>query len=107
MAVHFGRRKAVSIERSPTARHDWEAFGFDGSEESAWDRAGFDAFEAALAHGDGFTYTTAVHSRRMLHKIAADWRDAGLDCVEGLGWHQAGFTVTEALKLRERDHDVD
>jgi hypothetical protein len=85
---------------------DWEAFGFDVSEASDWGRANFDALEAAMALGDGFTLVSAVHVRPMLHQTAAAWRDAGLGCVQGLHRHQAGFTSKEALRWRARNHNV-
>lgn len=85
---------------------DLEAFGFDVSEASDWERANFDALEAAMALGDGFTLVSAVHVRSMLRQTTAAWRDAGLGCVEGLHWHQAGFISEEALRWRARNHNV-
>jgi hypothetical protein len=85
---------------------DWEAFGFDVPGASDWGRTNFDALEAAVALGDGFTLVSAVHARSMLHQTAAAWRDAGLGCVEGLHWHQAGFTSKEALRSRAGNHNV-
>jgi hypothetical protein len=86
---------------------EWDAFGFSESETIGWKHVGFDAFEAALAHGDGFIPVSAAHSQRMLHKVAAAWRDAGLDSLEGLRWHQAGFRgPSDALRWRANDRDV-
>jgi len=81
-------------------------FGFDAAQASDWALEGFDAFETALALGDGFNLMSAVHEHSMLHRMAADWRDAGLRSVEGLHWHQAGFNVKETLRFRATNHDV-
>jgi len=86
---------------------EWDAFGFSESETIGWKHVGFDAFEAAFAHGDGFIPVTAAHPRRLLHQAAAAWRDAGLNSLEGLRWHQAGFRgPSDALRWRENDRDV-
>jgi hypothetical protein len=104
--MRFGRPRKVLIEVVAIAHQDWETFDVDASEASDWGRAGFDAFEAALALGDGFNLMSAVHERSMLHQTTAAWRAAGLGCVEGLHWHQAGFTVKETLQWRARNHNV-
>jgi hypothetical protein len=86
---------------------EWDAFGISRSETIGWKHVGFDEFEAAFAHGDGFIPASAAHSQRMLHKAAAAWRDAGLDSLEGLRWHQAGFRgPAEALRWWANDRDV-
>jgi len=103
--MRFPRRKGALINVGGLASPDWVTFGF-GPQASDWAQAGFDAFEAALALGDGFNLMSAVHERSMLHRIAADWRDAGLQSVEGLHWHQAGFNVKETLRWRATNHSV-
>jgi hypothetical protein len=85
---------------------EWDAFGFSESETIGWKHVGFDAFQAALAHGDGFTPVSAAHSHRFLLRTAAAWRDVGLDSTEGLRWHQGGFAPKEALHCRSNNHDV-
>ena len=86
---------------------EWGASGFSESETTGWKHVGFDAFEAAFVHGDGFIPSSAAHSQRMLHKAAAAWRDAGMDSLEGLRWHQAGFSgPSDARRWRANDRDV-
>jgi hypothetical protein len=104
--MRSARRKGALLDVGGLALPDWEAFDFDATQASDWGRTGFDAFEAALALGDGFNLTSAVHVRSLLHQTATDWRDAGLGCVEGLRWHQAAFSVKEALRWRARNHSV-
>jgi hypothetical protein len=104
--MRFPRRQGALIDVRGLALPDWETFGFDAAQASDWGRKGFDAFEVALALGDGFNLMSAVHECSLLHQTAADWRDAGLRSVEGLHWHQAGFSVKEALRWRATNHSV-
>lgn len=84
----------------------WEELGIDGAAVGAWDAIGFSPFEAALAHGDGYTPMMAVHSSRRLKRAARPWAQRGLDTLEGLHWHRAGFGVKEAMRWRTRGVDV-
>ena len=84
----------------------WEELGIDNAAIGAWDAIGFSPFEAALAHGDGYTPMMAVHDRRQLQKAARPWVQRGLDTLEGLHWHRAGFGVKEAMRWRTRGVDV-
>jgi hypothetical protein len=90
----------IPVEEPEPGKEDWEAFGIDQGEASGWDALGFDAFDAALAHGDGFTPSFAVHYREQLLKTADSWRRMGLNSTEGLRWHRAGFAVKEATRWR-------
>ena len=57
---------------------------------TGWKAISFGPFEAAMAHGDGFTPSSAVHYRHQLHKIARSWGHVGFSTTEGLRWHRAG-----------------
>lgn len=72
-----------------------------------WGEAGFDPFEAALAHADGFTAAMAVHYRSGLRRVAEGWRAAGLADAEGLRWHMAGFSSGAARHWRDRGKTLD
>ena len=89
------------------ARADWEALGVPLAEVTRWETLDFGPFEAALAHGDGFTPLSAVHYRRQLRKTADGWRRIGLATRSGLGWHRAGFGAKEATRWRSLGVDVD
>lgn len=84
----------------------WEELGIDSGAIGAWEAIGFSPFEAALAHGDGYTPMMAVHYRRQLQKAARPWVQRGLDTLEGLHWHRAGFGVKEARRWRTSGVDV-
>lgn len=79
----------------------WAEFEIPQLEIKGWKTAGLSPFEAALAHGDGFTPLIALHYRRQLRKTAAAWQRVDLDTKEGLFWHRAGFTAKEAVKWRD------
>jgi hypothetical protein len=85
----------------------WEVFGVPPAEVARWKALNFEPFEAALAHGDGFTPTAAVHYSRQLRKTADSWRRTGLNSVEGLHWHRAGFGPKEAIRWRSDRVDVE
>ncbi len=85
----------------------WEVFGVPLAEVTGWKALDFRPFEAALAHGDGFTPTAAVHYSRQLRKTADSWTRTGLDSVEGLHWHRAGFGATEAIRWRSESVGVE
>lgn len=108
MSGHLRRRRiADPVEKSDPSEQDWEAFGVDPAEVSGWDQLGFDAFDAALAQGDGFTTMNASHHRRPLLKTADRWRTVGLASAEGLCWHRAGFAAKEATRWRSEGVDVE
>lgn len=71
------------------------------AEKVRWQEAGFTAFEAAMARGDGFTPLIASQYRHGLAKIVAGWKGAQLDSAEGLAWHRSGFTAKEAVRYRQ------
>ena len=85
----------------------WEVFRVPLAQVKEWKSLDFGPFEAALAHGDGFTPLNAVHYRRQLLKTAESWRRIGLDSIEGLGWHRAGFGTKEAIRWRSRGVDIE
>lgn len=85
----------------------WAAFEIPQLEIEGWKSASLSPFEAALAHGDGFTPLIAVHYRRQLRRTAAAWQRAGLGTKEGLFWHRAGFTAKEAVKWRDAGVSLD
>lgn len=84
----------------------WEEFSIPPAEVEGWKALDFGPFEAALAHGDGFTPLNAIHSYRQLAKRAAGWRRVGMDSVEGVAWHRAGFGVKEAVRWNLAGVDV-
>ncbi len=92
---------------SDSEHEGWELFGVPVAEVPAWKALEFGPFDAALAHGDGFTPTDAVHYRRQLCKTANRWRRTGLASAEGLRWHRAGFAVTEAVRWRSLGVEVE
>jgi len=102
-----GSRVSVRVERPDPDEKGWEAFGVDPAEVRGWDQLGFDAFGAALAHGDGFTPMNAAHYRRPLRKTADRWRTRGLASAEGLRWHRAGFAAREATRWRSEGIDIE
>jgi len=85
----------------------WEEFGLDSAKMAGWKAIGFDPFETAMAHGDGFTPSFAVHYRKQLHQTARSWERVGLDTAEGLRWHRAGFAAKEAVRWRSLGVDVE
>jgi hypothetical protein len=64
-------------------------------------------FGAALARGDGFTPSFAVHYLRQLRRTIGAWSRASMDSSEGLRWHRAGFAARDATKWRSLGVDVD
>jgi len=108
MLGHLRRSQiAVPVQKSNPGEQDWEPFGVDPAEVPGWDQLGFDAFEAALAHGDGFTPMNAAHYHRQLRKTADRWRTLGLASADGLRWHRAGFAAKEAIRWRSEGIDVE
>lgn len=92
---------------SPDQDQDsWKEFGVPALEVQGWKALDFEPFAAALAHGDGFTPSNAIHSHRQLMKIAAAWRRVGMDSIEGLAWHRAGFGVKTAVQWHMDGVDV-
>jgi len=85
----------------------WAELEVPQREIEGWKSAGLSPFEAALAHGDGFTPLIAVHFRRQLRKTSAAWQRVGLDTKEGLSWHRAGFTAKEAVTWRDAGVSLD
>ncbi len=84
----------------------WLDLGVRTEDVAQWRDEGFGAFEAALAQGDGFTPSMAVHHRRQLERVAHTWIRQGLDSVEGLEWHRAGFAAADAVKWRSQGVDL-
>jgi len=99
-------RTSVREEAEPDPE-DWEAFGVDPAQVAGWKMLGFDPFTAAIAQGDGYTPTFAVHYGRQLRATADCWRRVGLDSADGLRWHRAGFGAKEATRWRSLDIDVE
>jgi hypothetical protein len=85
----------------------WDELGVDPTLVDAWKDIGFSAFQAALAQGDGFTPSFAVHYRHQLQQVAESWVGAGLGSAEGLRWHRAAFSAREAVTWRSQSVDVD
>lgn len=85
----------------------WERFAVPAAEVKGWKALGFEPFEAALAHGDGFPPLSAGHYSRQLRKTAALWRRVDLDTTEGLRWHRAGFGANEAARWRSAGVEVE
>lgn len=106
MQVPQPHRTPELLEQEPEV-HRFEDLGIDAKEAAEWRAAGFGPFEAALAHGDGFTASIAVHYRHQLKQTARSWAREGLDSEEGLGWHRAGFTAKDAARWRAKGADVE
>jgi hypothetical protein len=88
-------------------KENWEEFGFEPADAPGWKALGFGPFEAAMAHGDGYTPMFATHYTRQLQKTAASWTRVGLGSPEGLRWHLAGFAPKEAIRWRKHGVDVE
>lgn len=87
-------------------RESWETLQVPLTEVAAWTALGFGPFGAAMARGDGFTPSFAVHYRRQLCHTIDSWTRACLDSTEGLRWHRAGFSAKEATRWRSLGVDV-
>jgi hypothetical protein len=85
----------------------FEALGVPPGEIKAWTALGLEPFGAALARGDGFTPSFAVHYLRQLRRTIGAWSRASMDSSEGLRWHRAGFAARDATKWRSLGVDVD
>ena len=101
------RIREAPVDEEPVLDESWESFGFEPDAASGWLALGFSPFEAALAHGDGYTPMFAEHYVGPLHKIAAPWLGAGLGTPDGLRWHLAGFTAREATQWRALAVDLE
>lgn len=86
---------------------DWSGLGVRADAVEAWQALGMDAFDAALAQGDGYGPTSARHYRSQLLAVAQTWRAAGLGDADGLAWHRAGFGAAEAVRWRARGMGLD
>jgi hypothetical protein len=85
---------------------DWNSFDVHLTNVEGWKGLDFDAFEAAIAQGDGYTPQFAVDYRHQLRATAGRWKRAGLCSEEGLRWHRAGFSAKEATRWRSQGFDV-
>jgi hypothetical protein len=97
---------APAIVGGPDEDAAWVDLGVHAEDVAAWKAEGFGRFDAALAQGDGFTPSIAVHYRRQLRRVARTWVRQGLDSLEGLRWHRAGFAAADALRWRSQGVDV-
>jgi len=97
---------ARQVEERVSDIERWDEFGVGPSDVTGWQAISFDPFEAAMAHGDGFTPSSAVHYRHQLHKIARSWEHVSLATTEGLRWHRAAFSAKEAVRWRSRGCDM-
>jgi len=93
-------------QESPPEQANWEELGFEVAEVPAWTALGFGPFEAAIAHGDGYTPMFAAEYTGPLKKTAARWTRVGLGTSEGLRWHLAGFSPKEAIRWQTLGIDV-
>ena len=84
----------------------WETFDIHLTQVERWKAMGFDAFEAAIAQGDGYTPQSATDYCSQLRATAGRWKQAGLCSEEGLRWHRAGFGAKEATHWRSQGLDV-
>lgn len=85
-----------SESAKPGSTEDWERFGIDAGQRSAWEELGFGPFAAALALADGFAPHFAAGYRHQLLKTASAWQRLGLDSEQGLEWHREGLAAKEA-----------
>ncbi|HZU80765.1 MAG TPA: hypothetical protein VE991_12685 [Acidimicrobiales bacterium] len=99
--------EAVEVQEPGLSSYRFEELGIDAKDAADWSDVGFGPFEAALAHGDGFTPSIIEHYRHQLERIARSWAEVGLDCAEGLQWHRAGFAAKEAASWRAQGVDVE
>jgi len=99
--------RAPQVEERVSHIERWDEFGVARSEVTGWKAINFGPFEAAMAHGDGFTPSSAVHHRRQLHKVARSWEHVGLATTEGMRWHRAAFSANEAVRWRSRGCDME
>ena len=79
-------------------KENWDEFSISPADAPGWRTLGFSPFEAALAHGDGYTPMFATHYSRQLQRTAASWTRVGLGTPEGLRWHLAAFSAKEAIR---------
>lgn len=101
------RIREAPVDDETIPEESWESFGFEPEGAAGWVALGFGPFEAALAHGDGYTPMFAEHYVGPLRKIAASWLNAGLGTPDGLRWHFAGFTAREATRWRALAVDLE
>lgn len=85
----------------------WEELGVRRETREAWKALAFEAFDAALAQGDGFGPSSARHHLPFLTHVASTWKSAGLASAEGLRWHRAGFGAGEAAEWLGKGVDLD
>ena len=93
---------ALQVEEGVSDIERWDEFGVGPSDVTGWKAISFGPFEAVMAHGDGFTPSSAVHYRHQLRKVARSWEHVGLATTEGLRWHRAAFSANEAVRWRAR-----
>ena len=101
------RKRRILVPKGEVSDpEDWETFDIHLTNVEGWKVLGFDAFEAAIAQGDGYTPQFAVDYRSQLRTTAGRWKQAGLCSEEGLRWHRAGFGAKEATRWRSQGFDV-
>jgi hypothetical protein len=100
------RHREFANEQGPQ-QQNWADYGFDSADACRWQALGFDPFEAAMAHGDGYTPMFATHYTGPLRAMASSWARVGLGTPEGLRWHLAGFAAKEAIRCRKLGTDVE
>jgi hypothetical protein len=100
------RAKRPALAGGPDEDAAWVDLGVHAEDVAAWKAEGFGPFHAALAQGDGFTPSIAVHYRRQLRRVARTWVRQGLGSPEGLSWHRAGFAASGAVRWRSQGVDV-
>jgi hypothetical protein len=96
-----------AVREQESEQEDWAEFGFEPADACGWQALGFGPFEAAMAHGDGYTPMFATHYTGPLQEMAASWARVGLGNPEGLRWHLAGFAAKEAIRWRKLGTDVE
>lgn len=80
----------------------WDDLAVPANEVGEWKAIGFGPFQAALAHGDGFTPLIASHHvyQHQFARTTAAWRRRGVSPSEAIRWHRAGFAATEAARCQ-------